>query len=120
MMCQGYISNEKLLKIIIDKYQLNPEHILQQFISSDRFLNINKIVKITQYNVNEAKYNCLGQTVLHWAVNKNKVECIRELMKLGARNLNDMNGQTPSDLAREKGYAQIADYIENYKHLGSN
>ena len=115
-LCTLYSANEKFLNLVIKKYGLSPRKVLENLVMHDKHQYLQNVVRASSYNINESTYHPQKQTVLHWAVEYNKVDCVKELLKLGARDTADMSGKRASDLAREKNYKTIAHHIENYKH----
>ncbi|CAL4248424.1 unnamed protein product [Meganyctiphanes norvegica] len=64
-------------------------------------------------NVTIAENN--GDTALHNAIYSNSTQIARLLLQKGANaNKRNNKGQTPADLARDKGYRQLADTIDNF------
>lgn len=70
----------------------------------------NKLFSVT--GVNHVDYN--GETLLHYTVRANNKDVVSDLLSLGAdRGAKNRKGQTPFDLAQEKGYQEIAALLAN-------
>lgn len=56
--------------------------------------------------------NQMGQTAMHWAVERGRVEVLRSLIKRGARvDAKDGSGRTPLHQAAEHGHAELASIL---------
>lgn len=59
----------------------------------------------------------LGNTALHWAVEKNRLSMVDFLLKKGADpNIKNINQETAIQLARKKGFAEIANHIRQHQY----
>ena len=64
-----------------------------------------------ELNLNES--NRLGRTALHYAAELGQEQMVSRLLKAGAkRNVEDSKGKTPADLAKKKGYQDLAKRLE--------
>lgn len=62
--------------------------------------------------VNNADFS--GESLLHYAVRANNKEVVSDLLSLGAdRSIKNRRGETPFDVAQEKGYQEIAALLAN-------
>lgn len=63
-----------------------------------------------------ADLNAVGETgftPLHCAVEQNKIEAIKLLLLLGAKSIQDANGQTPIELAKILGNTEAINAFNN-------
>lgn len=75
---------------------------------------INEIVK---YGNGIDKTDINGQTALHWAVQYNKYDSVKELIRLKANpNIKDNYSRTPIDIAEFEGHEDIYEFLSNIKY----
>lgn len=75
---------------------------------------INEIVK---YGNGIDKTDINGQTALHWAVQYNKYDSVKELIRLKANpNIKDNYSRTPIDIAEFEGHGDIYEFLSNIKY----
>lgn len=78
--------------------------------------NINLIKFLINEGWDEDAIDDFGGTVLHHAVWGNSSDSLRYFIDRGhERNVKDRKGQTPLDFAKEKGYREIIEILENYE-----
>ncbi|RWS25580.1 arf-GAP with SH3 domain: ANK repeat and PH domain-containing protein 2-like protein [Leptotrombidium deliense] len=69
---------------------------------------------LVQNSSNVDKQTKEGNTALHLCVLYNKSECMKLLLRCGANvQIENLNGKTPLDIAKEKGYDNLVELLEH-------
>lgn len=116
-LCFAVIHENAQMMALLLKYQANPNGENTQKITP-LYLAVSQNYKdginiLLKNNANPNHQNQQGWTPLHCAVKGNQVEVTRILVEAGKANLSikTSQGQTLLDLAKEKGYQIIHDYL---------
>ena len=72
------------------------------------------IEEIVKYGNGIDKTDNNGQTALHLAAKYNKLDSVKELIRLNANpNIKDNSSLTPIDIAEFEGYEDIYEFLNN-------